>query len=139
MREITSFIFLSVVPPTYIADSPVNVIEGEANFRINVSLEANPIPPEGNFTWTFNGDELFLSSELDFGVDFIEFGLVSRDDNGTYEITGENLAGFGSETIDLNVLCKLEKGVFTATKQCVDAIPHVCWYQAVNYTTLLIA
>ncbi len=97
----------------YFADSPVytvepifSLVEGSTNTRINLILDANPIPPIGNFTWFFNDEELFEDGNINFGVDYIEIGMLSSPLNGTYQVVGENTAGTGRATFQINVICK---------------------------------
>lgn len=89
-------------------DPIITVVDGATNFRVTTSLEAFPIPAEGNFTWTSGGMQLVSGmGGVTFGVDFIEFAEVNRDLEGTtYEVEGSNVAGVGNTSFRLSVLCK---------------------------------
>ena len=86
-------------------DDRFAVIEGE-RLLINLTLDANPIPGQGNFTWSFNGIELSQSGDLNFGLDFIDFGVVNRNEAGSYMVEATNLAGTGDAMFQLVVYCK---------------------------------
>ena len=109
-NPVTSIILfpLLLVPPVYDVDPIFTVVEGATNFRVTPSLEAFPIPAEGNFTWTSGGIQLVSGmGGVTFGVDFIEFDEVNRDLEGTtYEVQGSNVAGVDSTSFQLSVLCK---------------------------------
>jgi hypothetical protein len=92
----------------YTVDQVITAFEGNTSFRVNLGLEALPIPPDGNFTWT-SGGVVLTSGEggVTLGVDFIEFDFIDRSlDGTTYEVEGENLAGIGDATFQLSVQCK---------------------------------
>ena len=99
--------FIYIDPPVYTVASRFAVIEGE-RLLINLTLDGNPIPREGNFTWSFNGIDLIRSGDVDFGVDFIDFGVVNRNEAGSYMVEATNLAGTGSATFELVVYCRFE-------------------------------
>ena len=86
-------------------DDRFAVIEGERLF-INLTLDANPIPGQGNFTWSFNGIQFSPTGDINFGLDFIDFGVVNRNEAGSYMVEATNLAGTGSAMFQLDVYCK---------------------------------
>ena len=92
-------------PPVYTVDNRFAVIEGERLF-INLTLDANPIPGQENFTWSFNGIELSPTGDLNFGLNFIDFGIVNRNEAGSYMVEATNLAGTGNAMFQLDVYCK---------------------------------
>ena len=92
-------------PPVYTVNDRFAVIEGE-RLLINLTLDANPIPGQGNFTWSFNGIELSPTGDLNFGLDFIDFGVVNRNEAGSYMVEATNLAGTGDAMFQLVVYCK---------------------------------
>ena len=92
-------------PPVYTVNDRFAVIEGE-RLLINLTLDANPTPGQENFTWSFNGIELSQSGDLNFGLDFIDFGVVNRNEAGSYMVEATNLAGTGDAMFQLVVYCK---------------------------------
>lgn len=104
--EIYIIMFHSVVP-VYTAVPIITVSEGETDFRVILGLEANPIPPDGNFTWTSGSVELISGvGGITLGVNFIEFDAVDRALDGTiYDVEGVNLAGIGRASFLLSVQC----------------------------------
>ena len=92
-------------PPVYTVNDRFAVIEGE-RLLINLTLDANPIPGQGNFTWSFNGIDLSQTGDISFGVDFIDFGVVNRNEAGSYMVEATNLAGTGNAMFQLVVYCK---------------------------------
>ena len=80
-------------------------IEGNT-FTINLGLDGNPLPPD-SFTWMFNGQPLQLGGNIAMlEENTITFSSLDRNDAGTYSVSATNLAGQGSATFDLAVLCK---------------------------------
>lgn len=78
-------------------------------FRVDLGLDANPIPGTGMFEWFFNGQPIDLQLlGATVGVDFIDFGNnIGREASGTYTVTSFNDAGSGNATFVIDVFCKL--------------------------------
>ena len=89
--------------PVYTVNTSFTAVEGSM-FRIDLVLGGNPLPV--NFTWSFNGVELLTSSEITFGIDFIQFSSLSRSNAGNYSVTATNAIGSGSGDFSLVVHCK---------------------------------
>ena len=89
--------------PMYTVNTSFTAVEGNM-FRIDLVLDGNPIPVD--FTWSFNGVELLTSSEITFGIDFIEFSSLSTSNAGNYSVTATNTAGSGSGEFSLVIFCK---------------------------------
>lgn len=94
----------SADPPTYTVEERFTPTEGTP-FRVDLGLDANPIPGTGMFEWFFNGQP--LGPGVVTGVDFIDFGnSISRDASGNYTVSSFNEAGSGNASFVIDVLCK---------------------------------
>ena len=81
--------------------------EGSQDFRIELTLDSNPIPDDGNLLWFFNGQPLVNGvNGIMFGVDFIQFRSLSRVNAGSYRVMSSNAAGSGEFSFQLRVNCK---------------------------------
>ena len=93
--------------PEYNIDPSFTVNEGNAFNLSTLNLDANPIPGNGNFSWTFNGQPLRgQPGAIELGVNSILLNPVSRNQSGVYMITSSNRAGSGQGSFALNVNCK---------------------------------
>ena len=94
--------------PTYTVDERFTPTEGFP-FRVDLGLEANPIPGIGMFDWTFNGQPINLQLPgVDVGVNFLDFGNdIRREASGNYTVTSFNDAGSGNASFVIDVYCKL--------------------------------
>ena len=94
--------------PTYIVDERFTPTEGFP-FRVDLGLDANPIPGIGMFDWTFNGQPINLQLPgVDVGVNFLDFGNnIRREASGNYTVTSSNDAGSGNASFVIDVYCKL--------------------------------
>ena len=94
-------------PPTYTVNDTFTPTEGTP-FRIDLGLDANPIPGTGMYEWFFNGQSLTLQQPgVITGVDFIDFGgSIGRDSSGNYTVSSFNDAGTGNASFVIDVLCK---------------------------------
>ena len=81
--------------------------EGEP-LRVDLGLDANPIPGTGMFEWLFNGQPIGQQLPgVNIGVDFLDFGAsIGREASGNYTITSFNDAGNGSASFVIDVYCK---------------------------------
>ena len=89
----------------YTVNASFTAVEGNM-LRINLGLDGSPFPEQ--FNWLFNGVELLPSSEITFGIDFIQFSSLSTSNAGNYRVTAANVAGSGSGEFSLIVLCKCQ-------------------------------
>ena len=87
----------------YTVNTSFTAVEGNM-YRIDLVLDGNPVPVD--FTWSFNGVELVTSSEITFGIDFIQFSSLSTSNAGNYSVTATNAAGSGSGEFSLIVFCR---------------------------------
>ena len=100
--------FSYIDAPEYSGRTQFQVNEGARDFRIQLALDSNPIPSDGNFSWFFNNRP--LTEEQDgviLGLDFIQIGNVSRRNAGTYRVLTSNIVGSSEFTLQLAVNCKL--------------------------------
>lgn len=89
----------------YTVNATFTVVEGDP-FSLQLGLEGNPLPLDGDTDWFVNGNPLFLMPGIDFGADFINIQMVTRMDQGNYTVNSSNIAGFGIGSFQLIVLCK---------------------------------
>ena len=83
------------------------MVEGTANFTIELTFSADPIPSQGNFSWFFNGRKLLDGVDGIFlEVNSIRFELTGRRQAGTYRVESTNTAGVGGFEVQLTVLCR---------------------------------
>ena len=81
------------------------------DFRIQLMLDSNPIPSDGNFSWFFNNQLLIDSQDgIVLRVDSIQIGNVSRRNAGTYRVLSFNTAGSSEFSFQLVVNCELSIG-----------------------------
>ena len=93
--------------PGYMGEAEYNVSEGSKDIRIELILDANPVPEDTNFNWFYNGQPLMNGqSGVMLGVDFIQFRSVSRVNAGSYRVVSSNTAGSGDFSFQLRVDCK---------------------------------
>ena len=93
--------------PVYNINSSFTVNEGDIFNLSTLNLDANPVPGDGEFSWTFNGQPLMAQSGLiELGVNSILLSPVLRSQSGVYMITSSNRAGTGQASFALNVNCK---------------------------------
>ena len=94
-------------PPGYNIAPSFTVNEGGVFNLSSLNLDANPVPGDGNFSWTFNGQPLMgQPGVIELGVNSILLGSVLRSQSGVYMITSSNSAGTGQASFALNVNCK---------------------------------
>ena len=94
-------------PPEYNIDPSFTINEGDSFNLSTLNLDANPIPGEGNFSWTFNGQPLMEQpGSIELGVNSIVLNPVLRNQSGVYMITSFNRAGSGQTSFALNINCK---------------------------------
>ena len=90
--------------PEYSGRSQYQANEGARDFRIQLTLDSNPIPSDGNFSWFFNDQPLVDGEDgVVLGVDFLQIGNVSRGNAGSYRVVSSNIAGSRSFTFQLVV------------------------------------
>ena len=95
------------VPPTYDIEPSFTVNEGSIFDLSTLNLDANPIPGDGNYSWTFNGQPLQTGQPgIDLGVNSFLLDPVSRTQSGVYMIMSVNRAGSGQASFALNIDCK---------------------------------
>ena len=94
-------------PPGYNIAPSFTVNEGSVFNLSSLNLDANPLPGDGNFSWTFNGQPLVgQPGVIELGVNSILLRSVLRSQSGVYMITSSNSAGAGQASFALNVNCK---------------------------------
>lgn len=89
-------------------DQRFTPIEG-GPFRVDLGLDANPIPGIGMFEWTFNGQLISLQLPgVGTGVNFLDFGNnIRREASGNYTVASFNEAGSGNASFVIDVYCEL--------------------------------
>lgn len=95
-------------PPSYAGSTTYSVVEGASNYIVLLTLDANPLPQEGNFSWFFS-DRLLTEteSEIELEVNSIRFALVDRNQAGIYRVLSANLVASGEFTFQLIIYCKM--------------------------------
>ena len=89
------------------------VNEGFRDYRIELTLDSNPIPGDSDFFWFFNDQPLVNGQNgAILGVDFIQFRSLSRVNTGSYRIVSSNTAGSGDFDFELKVNCKYYEVIF---------------------------
>ena len=107
MLDDIEFIFNNTDRPEYNISSSFIVNEGDVFNLPTLNLDANPVPGDGNFSWTFNGQPLVgQPGVIELGVNSILLTSVLRSQSGVYMITSSNSAGTGQASFALNVYCK---------------------------------
>ena len=91
------------VPPEYETRDPVNAKEGDQDLVVIIPLSSRPDP---DFQWTLNGERIEDSSTRTLTASSVSLSPVSREDNGTYAVTGTNSAGSGEGSFNLFITCK---------------------------------
>ena len=91
----------------YNGEKIYSVDEGSRDFRIELTLDSNPVPVDGDFIWFFNDLPLIDGRNgVVFGVNFIQFRIMSRVNAGSYRVMSSNTAGSGGFDFELKVNCK---------------------------------
>ena len=107
MVDVDQNIQLHTDPPEYNVAPSFTVNEDDIFNLSTLNLDANPVPGDGNFSWTFNGQPLMGQPGLiELGVNSIVLSSVLRSQSGVYMITSSNRAGTGQTSFALNVNCK---------------------------------
>ena len=100
----------------YTVNATWEINEGQT-LRIDLVLDANPIPNLNDFRWEYNGVTLVSTSEISFNLTYLDLGVVDRSEAGIYFVEAENVAGTGNATFEVIVYCK--------TLLCVVACPYI--------------
>ena len=112
------------VAPEYNVDSSFTVNEGNIFNLSTLNLDANPIPGDGNYSWTFDGQPLAEQPPgVELSVDSFVLNPVMRSQSGVYMITSFNRAGSGQASFALNVNCKYTAGLDT------QIVQSQCYYK----------
>ena len=93
-------------PPEYNISQSFTINEGDTFNLSTLNLDANPIPGDGNYSWTFNGQPLMSGPGIELGVNSFLLSPVFRNQSGVYTITSFNRAGSGETSFALNVNCE---------------------------------
>ena len=94
-------------PPRYIqVTGPITVVEPRYS-RIDILLDANPLPSSDQYVWYKDGKPISHSYRVILGVDFIIFNPVYVGDVGSYKVVAGNFLGNDSASFQLNVQCEL--------------------------------
>ena len=101
-------IYLYIIDrPRYAGRNEYEAAEGTRDYRIELMLDSNPIPGDGNFFWFFNGRRLLNGQDgAILGVNFIQFRSLSRSNAGSYRVMSSSTAGSGDYSFQLTVTCK---------------------------------
>ncbi len=97
----------------YTVQARFEVIEGDV-VRIDLQLDGNPFPSLASFSWQFNGVPLVSSGDLEVNLTYLDLGVASRTEGGTYFVEATNIAGTGNATFEVIVFCEF----FTAHTAC---------------------
>ncbi len=86
--------------------------------RIDLALDGNPFPSLASFSWQFNGVPLVSSGDLEVNLTYLDLGVASRTEGGTYFVEATNIAGRGNATFVVIVYCESPQ-LSSITKVCL--------------------